>query len=76
MPPRDAAADNQLLYRACPPDHPDAGPALPWDEQVPSLGQNATLLAATSTARSRRDAAHERDATHEAAEYLVWHTGL
>ena len=45
MPPRDAAAENQLLYRACPPDHPDAGPALPWDEQVPSLGQDATLLA-------------------------------
>jgi Transcriptional regulatory protein, C terminal len=45
VPPRDAAAENQLLYRSCPPDHPDAGPALPWDEQVPSLGQDATLLA-------------------------------
>ena len=45
MPPGDAAAENQLLYRSCPPDHPDAGSALPWDEQVPPLGQDATLLA-------------------------------
>ena len=44
MPPGDAAAENQLLYRSCPPDHPD-GSALPWDEQVPPLGQDATLLA-------------------------------
>ena len=44
MPPGDAAADDQLLYRSC-PDHPDAGSALSWDEQVPPLGQDATLLA-------------------------------
>jgi len=39
------AAENQLLYRSRPPDHPDAGPALPWDEQVPPPGRDATLLA-------------------------------
>ena len=27
MSPGDAAAENQLLFRSCPPDHPDAGPA-------------------------------------------------
>jgi hypothetical protein len=43
--PGDAAAENQLLYRLCPPDHPDAGPAEPWDEQVPPPGRDATLLA-------------------------------
>jgi DNA-binding winged helix-turn-helix (wHTH) protein len=43
--PGDAAAENQLLYRSCPPDHPDAGPAQPWDEQVPPPGRDATLLA-------------------------------
>ena len=45
MSPGDAAAENQLLYRSCPPDHPDAGPAQPWDEQVPPPGRDATLLA-------------------------------
>ena len=45
MSPGDAAAENQLLYRSCPPDHPDAGPAQPWDEQVPPPGRVATLLA-------------------------------
>jgi hypothetical protein len=43
--PGDAAAENQLLFRSCPPDHPDAGPAQPWDEQVPPPGRDATLLA-------------------------------
>jgi hypothetical protein len=43
--PGDAAAENQLLYRSRPPDHSDAGPALPWDEQVPPPGRDATLLA-------------------------------
>jgi DNA-binding winged helix-turn-helix (wHTH) protein len=43
--PGDAAAEDQLLYRSCPPDHPDAGPAQPWDEQVPPPGRDATLLA-------------------------------
>ena len=45
MSPADAAAENQLLYRSWPPDHPDAGPAQPWDEQVPPPGRDATLLA-------------------------------
>ena len=45
MSPRDAAAEDQLLYRSCPPYHPDAGPAQPWDEQVPPPGRDATLLA-------------------------------
>ena len=45
MSPGDAAAENQLLYRLCPPDHPDAGPAEPWDEHVPPPGRDATLLA-------------------------------
>ena len=45
MSPGDAAAENQLLYRSCPPDHRDAGPAQPWDEQVPPPGRDATLLA-------------------------------
>lgn len=45
MSPGDAAAENQLLFRSCPPDHPDAGPAQPWDEQVPPPGRDATLLA-------------------------------
>ena len=45
MSPGDAAAENQLLYRSYPPDHPDAGSAPPRDEQVPPLGQDATLLA-------------------------------
>ena len=45
MSPGDAAAENQLLYRSCPPDHPDAGPDQPWDEQVPPPGRDATLLA-------------------------------
>ena len=45
MSPGDAAAENQLLYRSCPPVHPDAGPAQPWDEQVPPPGRDATLLA-------------------------------
>ena len=45
MSPGDAAAENQLLYRSCPPDRPDAGPAQPWDEQVPPPGRDATLLA-------------------------------
>ncbi|HMI24879.1 MAG TPA: winged helix-turn-helix domain-containing protein [Streptosporangiaceae bacterium] len=45
MSPGDAAAENQLLYRSRPPDHSDAGPALPWDEQVPPPGRDATLLA-------------------------------
>jgi DNA-binding winged helix-turn-helix (wHTH) protein len=43
--PGDAAAENQLLYRSWPPDHPDAGPAQPRDEQVPPPGRDATLLA-------------------------------
>jgi hypothetical protein len=43
--PGDAAAENQLLYRSCPPDHPDAGPVQPWDEHVPPPGRDATLLA-------------------------------
>jgi len=43
--PGDAATENQLLYRLCPPDHPDAGPAEPWDEHVPPPGRDATLLA-------------------------------
>jgi DNA-binding winged helix-turn-helix (wHTH) protein len=43
--PGDAAAEDQLLYRLCPPDHPDAGPAEPWDEHVPPPGRDATLLA-------------------------------
>jgi hypothetical protein len=43
--PGDAAAENQLLYRSYPSDHPDAGPAQPWDEQVPPPGRDATLLA-------------------------------
>jgi len=43
--PGDAAAENQLLFRSCPPDHPDAGPDQPWDEQVPPPGRDATLLA-------------------------------
>jgi len=43
--PGDAAAENQLLYRSCPPDHPDAGPAQPWDEHVPPSGRDAALLA-------------------------------
>ena len=45
MSPGDAAAENQLLYRSCPPDHPHAGPDQPWDEQVPPPGRDATLLA-------------------------------
>ena len=45
MSPGDAAAEDQLLFRSCPPDHPDAGPAQPWDEQVPPPGRDATLLA-------------------------------
>ena len=45
MSPGDAAAENQLLFRSCPPDHPDAGPAQPWGEQVPPPGRDATLLA-------------------------------
>ena len=45
MSPGDAAAENQLLYRLRPPDQSDAGPALPWDEQVPPPGRDATLLA-------------------------------
>ena len=45
MSPGDAAAEDQLLYGSCPPDHPDAGPAQPWDEQVPPPGRDATLLA-------------------------------
>ena len=45
MSPGDAAAENQLLFRSCPPDHPDAGPDQPWDEQVPPPGRDATLLA-------------------------------
>ena len=45
MSPGDAAAENQLLYQSWPPDHPDAGPAQPWDEQVPPPGRDATLLA-------------------------------
>ena len=45
MSPGDAAAENQLLYRSYPSDHPDAGPAQPWDEQVPPPGRDATLLA-------------------------------
>jgi Transcriptional regulatory protein, C terminal len=43
--PGDAAAENQLLYRSCPTDHPDAGAAEPWDEHVPPPGRDATLLA-------------------------------
>jgi DNA-binding winged helix-turn-helix (wHTH) protein len=43
--PGDAAAENQLLYKSWPPDHPDAGPAQLWDEQVPPPGRDATLLA-------------------------------
>jgi hypothetical protein len=43
--PGDAAAENQLLYRSYPPDYPDAGSALPRDEQGPPLGQDGTLLA-------------------------------
>jgi len=43
--PGDAATENQLLYRLCPPDHPGAGPAEPWDEHVPPPGRDATLLA-------------------------------
>jgi hypothetical protein len=43
--PGDAAAENQLLYRSRPPDHSDAGPAQPWDEQVPPPRRDATLLA-------------------------------
>ena len=45
MSPGDAAAENQLLYRSGPAEHPDAGPAEPWDEQVPPPGRDATLLA-------------------------------
>ena len=45
MSPGDAAAEDQLLDRSCPPDRPDAGPAQPWDEQVPPPGRDATLLA-------------------------------
>ena len=45
MYPGDAAAENQLLYRSYPSDHPDAGPAQPWNEQVPPPGRDATLLA-------------------------------
>ena len=45
MSPGDAAAENQLLYRSCPPDHPDAGPVQPLDEHVPPPGRDATLLA-------------------------------
>ena len=45
MSPGDAAAQNQLLYRSWPPDHADAEPAQPWDEQVPPPGRDATLLA-------------------------------
>ena len=45
MSPGDAAAENQLLYKSWPPDHPDAGPAQLWDEQVPPPGRDATLLA-------------------------------
>ena len=45
MSPGDAAAENQVLYRSCPPEHPDAGPVQPWDEQVPPPGRDATLLA-------------------------------
>ena len=45
MSPGDAAAENQLLYRSWPPDHPDAGPAQLWDEHVPPPGRDATLLA-------------------------------
>ena len=43
--PGDAAAEHQLLYRSRPPDHPDAGLAQSWDEQVPPPGRDATLLA-------------------------------
>jgi len=43
--PGDAAAENQLLYKSWPPDHPDAGPAQLWDEHVPPPGRDATLLA-------------------------------
>ena len=45
MSPGDAAAENQLLYKSWPPDHPDAGPAQLWDEHVPPPGRDATLLA-------------------------------
>ncbi|HTQ92431.1 MAG TPA: winged helix-turn-helix domain-containing protein [Streptosporangiaceae bacterium] len=39
----DAAAENQLLDRPRPPDHP--GPGRSWDEHVPTPGRDATLLA-------------------------------
>jgi DNA-binding winged helix-turn-helix (wHTH) protein len=39
----DAAAENRLLYRPWPPDHP--GPDPSWDEHVPPPGRDATLLA-------------------------------
>ena len=45
MSPGDAAAENRLLYRSYPSDHPDAGPAPPCDEHVPPPGRDATLLA-------------------------------
>jgi hypothetical protein len=39
----NAAAENQLLDRPRPPDHP--GPGRSWDEQVPPPGRDAALLA-------------------------------
>ena len=41
----DAAAESQLLYWPRPPEHPDAGPIQPCEEQVPPPGRDATLLA-------------------------------
>jgi DNA-binding response OmpR family regulator len=128
------AAENQLLYRSRPPDHPDAGPALPWDTRPPagtrppeggqpSSGHGllldhaqrrvwidgrevqltfqefellAFLAAHPAIVFTRaelvervwhralgqdgrpvpRDSRGQRDERHEAAEYLVWHTGL
>ena len=43
MPSGDTAAENRLLYRPWPPDHP--GPGHSWDEHVPPPGRDATLLA-------------------------------
>ena len=73
MPSGDAAAENQLLYRPRPSDPSDAGPGLPWDEQVPPPGRDATLLAVvpipgTKTPRYLADNAGAADTELSAAD--------
>ena len=45
MSPGDVAAETRLRSWPRPPEHAVAGPAHPWDEQVPPPGGDATLLA-------------------------------